>query len=707
VLDCSSGEHICRDDPFLFEREEDAVPRFVAVFGSMVLCLILVGSISGQQPPATTTQSDGGQQSAIPPDLQTLFLRLDALGRNKVKDAKFVELHLSNADEPGRRWSVKGWLVSEDERTVTVLEDDLLPWIYQKKSSTKVPHSWHPVSVTLESITEANFENLCRELVKPKPIPKDEMERLRARMNAPGPSRRLLIAHAAWKKGLSNYCVPLLANEPDYKGNFEKYQAAVLEDLAWLHFLRGVNLLMYADRREVLPQLRLAKELSPKGEYAAQAQDLLDRLQRLVAEKGNQPDATVDASKLSEAERAKLYVSQLRDLCCPQMSQPGAIEPYLAIVDGKPDQHPPTLKLKEMGMKAVPALIAALEDDTPTRTVYHWRDFAHSRIVWRVSDFAWNILRDITNKDFGDRPVVGFTFGSMEPGDKRSIIEDVKRWYASTKNLSPDDRVFASFASHESKDWITAGKYFLAKKDQRAVKPLLEKIPKARSFTKGELCELVARFGDPSAKETIESVMKTADEHSDRLSAAIALWTLGDNSGVPVVIKYVKAKEQPYGTWDTPIWFLMRVRTKEAMNTLESVVKDAPAQRAGEVVDFIMASITGDLWGKRHEPAGCVEACPALIAGMERSDYTGGSINNVKTRIKDSAAKAFVLLRDGKTGPFGGRFLQVDPKSFNELEPDEAKRDAQIRSLKEWYEQNKGRLTWDSKKQRLVVKQGP
>jgi len=90
------------------------VPRSITIFGSMDLCVILIRPILGQEPPATTAQSKDGQKSAIPPDLQDLFLRLDALGRDKVKDAKFVELHLSNADEPGRRWTVKGWLSSED-----------------------------------------------------------------------------------------------------------------------------------------------------------------------------------------------------------------------------------------------------------------------------------------------------------------------------------------------------------------------------------------------------------------------------------------------------------------------------------------------------------------------------------------------------------------------------------------------------------------
>ena len=262
LLDASAT--LLRVGPFFLDQEDDAVLRSTAIFGSLALFVILHGSVLGQERPTATTQSGGGQQQPIPPELQDLFTRLDSLGREKVKDAKFVELRLSNTEEPGRRWTVKGWLITEGEQTATVLEDDLLPWMYRKKSSTWIPSSWHPVSAKLESITEANFENLCKELVKPEAAPKDGTERIRS-LHAPGPSRRLLIAHAAWKKGLSNYCVPLLANEPSYKDNFQKYREAVLEDLAWLHFLRGVNLLMYADREEVLPHLRLVKRCHPRG----------------------------------------------------------------------------------------------------------------------------------------------------------------------------------------------------------------------------------------------------------------------------------------------------------------------------------------------------------------------------------------------------------------------------------------------------------
>lgn len=640
----------------------------------------------------------GATGDQISAELRDLFARLDKLGRIKIKGAKFVELEFSSVEGPERKWTEKAWLVSQDDESTVVMKDDLLLWTYRKNSSTTVPSSWRPSSVHLKSIKDADFEILCQKLSKPDEEPKDDRERARRSLHAPGPSYRVLIAHAAWKQGLTNYCEAIVSIDPKYKANFKEYQSAVLEDLAWLHFLRGVNLLMFAERKQVLPHLRLVADLSPKGKFTAQSKDLIDRLEKLVSDK-KKPRNVLDESMLSDAEKAQLFVSRFKDLRCPQISQPGQIVPYMAIVDGKPDRNPPTLKLKKLGMSAVPALIEALEDDTPTRTVYHWRDFQRSRVVWRVSDFAWYLLRDITKKEFGDRRVVGFTLSSMQPEEKRQVIKGIKKWHTANKDLSPDDRMFEFFSSRNSDDWITAGKFFLKMKDKRAVKPLLDKIPVARSFRKGDLCELVAKFGDPSAKDVIKQVMETASGESDRLSAAIALWTLGDPSGVPVVVAYVKAKEQPYGTWDEPIWFLMRTRSKEGMGALKSVVTEAPARRAKDVIEYIIASISGDLWGEKREPAGCLEICPVLIAAMDREDSANGAL-----RIKDNAAKAFAVLRQGTDGDFGGRFVQVDPKLFNEREPDESKRDVQIQAHKAWYEKNKGKLEWDSKKGRLVVK---
>ncbi len=655
-------------------------------------------------PDATETPSSDRpsteQKALANKKLQALFEKLDEFGLNKVRDAKFVELEFSDDRRRSKSRVEKAWLLSQDDQSIVVLQDDLIPWTYNNKSPTTVPSSWFPASVRQKSVKDANFEKLCQEMSKPVEVDPEGFPDL----HAPGPSHRLLMAHAAWKHGLSEYVEPILSAAPAHEEGFAAYQAAVLEDLAWLHFLRGVNLLMFADRREVLPHLRLVSKLSPDGEYAADAGDLLVRLERLIEEEPKEK-SNLDETKLSNAEKARLYVSQLKSLCCSQTGQPGDIDPYIGVVNGKLERTPPTLKLKQLGMDAVPALIEALEFETPTRTVYHWRDFHRSRLVWRVSDFAWTVLRDITHKDFGNRLIVGFTFGSMPMDEKRRVIQEIKTWYAESRNLSADDRMFTFFSSPMSEDWITAANYFVKKQDNRAVKPLLEKIRKAQPFTQGELCELVARFGDPSAKDVIGQVMITADEASDRLSAAIALWTLGDDSGIPVAIDYVKASEQPYGGWEEPIWFLVRVKTKESLDALESVVTNAEPKRAGEVVEGIIASIIGNFWGEEREPAGCAEICPVLIAAMSRAEPAGLTINGVKLRVKDRAATGIVVLREGRKDSLGGPFMLIHSDLFNETEPDEKKKDAQIDALKKWYKANKDRLIWDSKANRLVVKE--
>jgi hypothetical protein len=646
-------------------------------------------------------QKQEAQKNGLPPSLQSLFQRLDKLGRADVKDAKFVTLKSVDPREPQRQSSENAWLVTREEGSIKVLKDDLIPWVYDTKAATVVPSSWGPRSARVESVTEADFEDFCRNLIKPNS--QGKAGAIAVQFPPPGASYRVLIAHAAWKKGLLNYCEPLLANSPTYKSNFDAFQSAVFEDLAWLHFLRGVNLLMYADRKEVIPHLRLAIELSPNGQFAAPSKDLIDHLEKLIEDDGK-PKQPIIESNLKGSELAEFYVSQLKGIHCPQMSQPGFIMPYLAVVDGKAGERPPTVKLKEMGMTAVPALIKALDDDTPTRTVYHWRDFHHSRTVWRVSDFAWTILRDITGKDFGDRNTVGFTLSSMTADDKRRVIESIKRWYDANKGLSEDDRMFGFFSTRDPKDWITAGNYFLKQKNTKAVKPLLDKIAVASDFRKGDLCELVAGFGDPSVKDTLRQVMTTAHEPSDRMSAAAALWSLGDDSGIPVALHYVTAKDQTYGSWDDPFWLLVRAKSKEGMEAIQKVVMEVPPPQAAEAMYAISGAITGDLNSKQREPVGCVEICPALVAAMGRAEETGGSSNGVKTRVKDLAANAFAVLRDG-SGKYPGRFARANPESFNEADPSEAKRDAQIRALVEWYEKHRSKLFWDLTNRRLEVRE--
>ena len=649
---------------------------------------------SGNPPEEDTKAApvSGQPPTSVPAAIEPFFQRLDAFGRDRVKTAKFVELTFD-------RGAQTGWLVAEDDTSVTTLMDDLLPWVYLKNEPTILPSSWHPDTVRLKSTREVGFAEFCKALVERK----SDKDDVRLRLHGPGPSIHLLVAHAAWKRGLTDQVEPIIAAHPAYTGEMAAFGAAAFEDLAWLHYLRGVNLLMYADRRDVIPHLRLATQVAPESEHAKASSELLQQLERIIASKTGTTNA-VSQPKQGEAATVAAYIEQLVDLKCPQVSQPGSIYPYVVIDGDQPSEDTPSTHLRQLGYAAVPALMAALNDDRPTRTVYHWRDFHDSRLVWRVSDFAWHILCDISGREFGYQRIVGFTFSMMEPEEKQAAKDEIGRWYNETKDLSPDDRMMTFFSSNRFEDWVTAAEYFAKKSDTRPVTTLLPRLETVGSFQQGELCEVIAKFKDRSAVPPITKVMNAAEEPSDRIRAAIALWELGDTSGVPVAISFVEAESPAYGSWDTPVWFLMHSKTDEAIAALRRVLLHAKPDRAAETLEFIRGGIIGYSHGDAQRAlVGSVEIAEVLVAAMDRESETGHVFNGETQRIKDLAAKAFFELRNENDPQFRGHVFRIDGSIFNPS-MDQSSRDQQIEEMKRWYERNKERLDWDVERNCLVIR---
>ncbi len=345
--------------------------------------------------------------SALPSDILALFQRLDALGTPSVKDAKYVVLDFITIESMGRRdeWSVNAWLLTEDENTITVLEDDLRPKFYNKNEPTTIPSSWSPRIVKLVRVRDADFNaKLERLLVPEEQVPEG------ARVTRPSSenetSKRCLAAYAAWQKNLSSYCAPIV--QGDWYYQYEgagKFPDLVWEDLAWRHYERGVNLLMFADRSEVIHHLELSLALSPTANFGEDRNVLVKGLRRINMMKPVYGFAGyIEPTGLDPFSRAKLYVWQLVDIRCVQTGQPGSVMPYASSFDSDSflDFDLPTTQLLNLGFAAVPALIVGLFDNSPTRTVFHWRDFARNRKVWKVSDFSRVLLGHVLIKAIFD-----------------------------------------------------------------------------------------------------------------------------------------------------------------------------------------------------------------------------------------------------------------------------------------------------------------
>ena len=90
-------------------------------------------------------------------------------------------------------------------------------------------------------------------------------------------------------------------------------------------------------------------------------------------------------------------IFQLRDQHGEQSGQPGWCDIFS---NSKNDTNTPAHQLVAIGYAAVPQLIAALENETVTRSVGYWRDFVFSHTILRIGDCANYILGRITGKYF-------------------------------------------------------------------------------------------------------------------------------------------------------------------------------------------------------------------------------------------------------------------------------------------------------------------
>lgn len=680
-----------------------------------------------------------------PVDLPALFALLDKLGRSAVEHARFVELSLASAEDPAKTWKeVDVWLLEDKPDSITVLRHDLLPWTLSKTAAMNRPRRGPSHLVKLLAVNDADFEARCKALAKIKPAGFPSQGYQPPPEDFPDPAYRILLAHAAWKRGLHEYEQALIAAGPygnDLAKDLPKFCDSVLNRLAEQQFERSTELLTYADRREVLAHLQLVIQLARNEAAAAEAQDLVQRLEKLIARPVPRPDLG-DEQELNKQQLADLYVSQLPDLSCPEKMVFGHVTVYSATVDGKPDDNPATVKLRNLGAAAVPALLKALDDDTPTRTIGRTQGFDSrsfrkqlpSSLVWRVSDFAWILLQDITNKDLGvarareqdrldSQRNVNFVLSAMQPEQKKFHLERAKRAvadYTATVQLSEEERMLAFFDSKQQEDWVTAAKYFLQKQDKRAIPRLIEKLDQRFCIHRGQLCVLLSEFGDPSAKPAILDFARSAWQYRENLDAAIALWNLGDPSGIPDVIEQLRTENNLRTPWDETVYFLMRTRRPESMDALDWLMTRDGNLDTDHILASLVKAVEGRVGSLQKPSAGSVELCPVLISAMDRNDRLGARSSKAdglslimygkgapgaEFRIKDAAATAFVVLRDGQIGRHPrSLFPTVDPEFFDQTDPDQSKRDRQIKALKDWYADHKDQLIWDAQKQRLATK---
>jgi hypothetical protein len=158
--------------------------------------------------------------------------------------------------------------------------------------------------------------------------------------------------------------------------------------------------------------------------YEPQWEDLIELLDREAATPAPAFLAK-DAKDRTPDETIAFWIYQLRDLGAPQITFPG--EPMLfAMLDQAPTACD---RLVGIGPAALPQLIDALSDRTPTRTLAFQRPYSRAYFLLRRQDVALKCIEGIVGCRFYDEGATWMHF-HMDTDERRaSVMENMQAWW--------------------------------------------------------------------------------------------------------------------------------------------------------------------------------------------------------------------------------------------------------------------------------------
>ncbi len=203
------------------------------------------------------------------------------------------------------------------------------------------------------------------------------------------------------------------------------------DDEAWkifrpalLQFQHGASL------TQVLSTCKGLQRQYPGSRYETELTSLVRAIER-EASKPRPDFLDKKPNERTKAETIRYWIYELRDLRGRQFSDPGypALFAPMGPV-GVADQ------IVALGPEAVPFLIDALDDDTPTRTIAWQRSFYPVYFVLRRQDVAMKCLERIAGCRFYEEGATFIHLYMDKPERREAAISTLKRWWDKSKGQS-------------------------------------------------------------------------------------------------------------------------------------------------------------------------------------------------------------------------------------------------------------------------------
>ena len=186
-----------------------------------------------------------------------------------------------------------------------------------------------------------------------------------------------------------------------------------------------------APREAFLATCKWLRAHYPGSDYEQELTTLIAPMEREAAVP---PPAylTQPAEQRTPEETARYWVYQLREVAGRQWSDPGY--PVLFGIDGKDANA--AAQLVKLGPVAIPYLVEALEDYTPTRTIAWQRSFYPVYFVLRRQDIALKCLERIVGCRFYNENATFIHLYMDKPERRQSAINNVNAWWKQSRGAT-------------------------------------------------------------------------------------------------------------------------------------------------------------------------------------------------------------------------------------------------------------------------------
>jgi len=188
-------------------------------------------------------------------------------------------------------------------------------------------------------------------------------------------------------------------------------------------------------REELLAALEEAHEMYPASKCAAEMASIIGPVKRELAA-GPPAYVRKRPGERTREEEIRALVYELREIAGGQMSVPGYPDVFQHGRLERPRMNP-AVRLMEIGPEAIPHLIEALDDYTPTRTVGHrWI----ARLLRRM-DVAMHTIEAIAGCEFYHEASTSGDLHNDTPERRQAAVKLVKRWWRMSEGASQAEMI--------------------------------------------------------------------------------------------------------------------------------------------------------------------------------------------------------------------------------------------------------------------------